>query len=126
MHATDNKHSSFVKQLKRILTNERRRKFFIKRVAMLVCLLLVLGSTLYILFRSQPQSPEPIGDRKDTTVEKSSRSFTRIVPNTEGEDRKTYLNDKPVVIDAGHGGIDPGANRDDLLEKDINLDVALK
>lgn len=28
-----------------------------------------------------------------------------------------------VVIDAGHGGSDPGATRDDLLEKEITLDV---
>ncbi|MDF2875686.1 MAG: cwlD 3 [Sporomusa sp.] len=33
---------------------------------------------------------------------------------------------KVVVIDAGHGGIDPGANRPGVLEKDINLAVALQ
>ncbi|WP_051412072.1 N-acetylmuramoyl-L-alanine amidase [Halonatronum saccharophilum] len=32
--------------------------------------------------------------------------------------------DKVVVIDAGHGGIDAGANRDGILEKDINLAIA--
>ncbi|OPX43084.1 N-acetylmuramoyl-L-alanine amidase LytC precursor [Ruminiclostridium hungatei] len=31
-----------------------------------------------------------------------------------------------VVIDAGHGGQDPGANNGKILEKDINLDIALK
>ena len=31
-----------------------------------------------------------------------------------------------VVIDAGHGGKDKGANREGLLEKDLNLTVALK
>ncbi len=31
-----------------------------------------------------------------------------------------------IVIDPGHGGIDGGANRNDLLEKDINLDIAKK
>lgn len=31
-----------------------------------------------------------------------------------------------IVIDAGHGGIDGGANRDGILEKDINLTLALK
>lgn len=32
---------------------------------------------------------------------------------------------KIIIIDAGHGGIDPGANRPGILEKDINLAVAL-
>jgi N-acetylmuramoyl-L-alanine amidase len=31
-----------------------------------------------------------------------------------------------IVIDAGHGGIDSGANRPGVLEKDINLDIALQ
>ena len=33
---------------------------------------------------------------------------------------------KIIVIDAGHGGIDPGANRSGILEKDINLAIALE
>jgi len=37
------------------------------------------------------------------------------------------ISGKKIVIDAGHGGIDPGAKSDrGLLEKDINLDIALK
>ncbi len=32
-----------------------------------------------------------------------------------------------IVIDAGHGGVDPGSvSADGLLEKDVNLDIALK
>ncbi len=30
-----------------------------------------------------------------------------------------------IVIDPGHGGVDGGANRGDMLEKDFNLDIAL-
>lgn len=33
---------------------------------------------------------------------------------------------KTIVIDAGHGGHDPGANRSGIREKDIVLDVALR
>jgi N-acetylmuramoyl-L-alanine amidase len=33
---------------------------------------------------------------------------------------------KVVVIDAGHGGWDPGTVRDNVLEKDINLSIAQK
>ncbi|WP_347551975.1 N-acetylmuramoyl-L-alanine amidase [Pseudalkalibacillus hwajinpoensis] len=35
------------------------------------------------------------------------------------------LNDITIVVDAGHGDHDPGASNGSLLEKDINLDVAL-
>lgn len=33
---------------------------------------------------------------------------------------------KTIVIDAGHGGVDSGANRPGILEKDINLAIALE
>ena len=36
------------------------------------------------------------------------------------------LSGQVIIIDAGHGGIDPGANRPGVLEKDINLAVSLK
>lgn len=36
----------------------------------------------------------------------------------------TYL--KTIVIDPGHGGIDGGSSHNDLLEKNINLEVSLK
>lgn len=35
------------------------------------------------------------------------------------------LSGKVIIIDAGHGGIDPGANRPGILEKNINLAVAI-
>lgn len=36
------------------------------------------------------------------------------------------IKDRVIVIDAGHGGKDPGAQYGGLKEKDINLDVALR
>lgn len=38
----------------------------------------------------------------------------------------TGLAGKKVLIDAGHGGFDAGASANGILEKDINLSVALK
>ena len=35
------------------------------------------------------------------------------------------LYDKIIVVDAGHGGEHPGTNRNDILEKDITLDMVL-
>jgi len=128
MYMSNNKHFGFVKQLKSTLSDKRRKKFFIRRIAILACLILVLGSTLYAFLRPRPSTPDPVKESKDITAEKSNRSITRTGPETKDKDKKikSYLNDKPVVIDAGHGGVDPGSNNGDVLEKDINLDVALR
>lgn len=39
---------------------------------------------------------------------------------------KYVLENKIIVVDAGHGGVDGGANNSYILEKDINLDIALR
>lgn len=46
--------------------------------------------------------------------------ITGILPGKE------ILKGKIIVVDAGHGGIDGGANNNYILEKDINLDIALR
>ena len=43
---------------------------------------------------------------------------------TIGTIRQMFFNQVDIVIDAGHGGEDPGANRDDAVEKEITLEVA--
>lgn len=55
-------------------------------------------------------------------VAKESAEF---VSTLRGE--QTNLNTRTVVIDAGHGGNDPGkVGINDALEKDVNLSIALK
>ena len=55
-------------------------------------------------------------------VAKESAELVNVINlKEEKEEQKT------VVIDAGHGGIDPGkVGINDALEKDINLEIALK
>jgi N-acetylmuramoyl-L-alanine amidase len=60
----------------------------------------------------------------------TARESARFV-STVGENVITVFKDKneevTIVVDAGHGGIDPGkVGINDALEKDINLAIALK
>ncbi len=43
----------------------------------------------------------------------------------KGEEKYSEL-ETTIVIDAGHGGIDPGTHQNGVLEKDINLAIAKK
>ena len=53
------------------------------------------------------------------TVAMSNISFSsHSIP-----DSKNNLKGKTIVIDAGHGGIDGGTNIDNILEKNINLNI---
>ena len=50
---------------------------------------------------------------------------SKVVKRSLPSVRKPQLRYGPVVIDAGHGGRDPGASHNGFREKDIVLDVAL-
>ncbi len=48
-----------------------------------------------------------------------------------GKGKETYSNGNEknevvIILDAGHGGEDPGATDNGLIEKDLNLDITLK
>lgn len=52
-----------------------------------------------------------------------------VYSNADAEDTgiKIDFTKKTVVIDSGHGGIDPGKKSDNgILEKDVNLSIAKK
>lgn len=46
--------------------------------------------------------------------------------DTPAQQSETPISDATIVIDAGHGGHDPGAVTDDIYEKDLTLSTALK
>ena len=84
--------------------------------------LAAVGETIYVpeslereLRRALRTSAGVVSSPKHSTPPKRS-------PSSE---RKVQLRFGPVVIDAGHGGRDPGAAHHGFREKDIVLDVAL-
>lgn len=70
----------------------------------------------------------PDDSRVQSDVSFDGKSLELVIKEPLIVAKKLYtdVNNKVVVIDAGHGGTDPGAQRNGISEKDINLDVALR
>lgn len=67
-------------------------------------------------------------NKESNTISISVRKGKALVPNVEENNkdiRSKWLIDT-IVLDAGHGGKDPGTNYGRLKEKDIVLDIVLK
>ena len=89
---------------------------------MAVCLVIAaffLGSQSAILVQNSHTDTGELPDTPGT----DSVSNTELAGNGQNESSSDGLS---IVIDAGHGGIDPGKVGNDALEKDINLALALK
>jgi len=90
---------------------------------MAVCLVIAaffLGSQSAILVQNSHTDTGELPDTPGT----DSVSNTELAGNGQNESSSDGLS---IVIDAGHGGIDPGkVGINDALEKDINLALALK
>ena len=90
---------------------------------MAVCLVIAaffLGSQSAILVQNNHADTGELPDTPGT----DSVSDTELAGNGQNESSSDGLS---IVIDAGHGGIDPGkVGINDALEKDINLALALK
>ena len=56
-----------------------------------------------------------------------SKTSQTMIAQSYYETERTVTTTQPlIIIDAGHGGIDPGSDSHGILEKDINLEIALK
>lgn len=52
--------------------------------------------------------------------------FFCLIYNSLADNKNMLLNDKTIIIDAGHGGKDVGTSFKDIYEKDINLKISLE
>lgn len=56
-----------------------------------------------------------------------SKTSQTMIAQSYYETERTITATQPlIIIDAGHGGIDPGSDSQGVLEKDVNLEIALK
>ncbi|HEY0141600.1 MAG TPA: N-acetylmuramoyl-L-alanine amidase [Thermoanaerobaculia bacterium] len=108
----------------RALRPQRRfAQTWLRRAPFALVPLALLGSSVFLrdeagsntlvatprLMRAAVAAPLIAPDARNTTERVTASAFPLAV--------------RRVVIDAGHGGSDPGATRNDLLEKEITLDV---
>ncbi|HEX6158650.1 MAG TPA: N-acetylmuramoyl-L-alanine amidase [Thermoanaerobaculia bacterium] len=106
----------------RALRPQRRfAQILLRRAPLALVPLALLGSTF--LLRDEPVNALASTPR---TVQATVASL--VAPDADATPERMTASAFPlavrrVVIDAGHGGTDPGATRSDLLEKEITLDV---
>lgn len=125
--------------------NERRRRIYLWR-CLLVCLLAfaivcaslqVLSRQLYVIAAESGTAREFSANNMDDIKTLSEDGYDRDSADIEMSDVGSLLEDDvelaPVVkerpdilvaIDPGHGGEDEGCSRQEILEKDVNLQIA--
>ncbi|MDD5018199.1 MAG: N-acetylmuramoyl-L-alanine amidase, partial [Eubacteriales bacterium] len=106
--------------------NGRRRYRFNKRkfaaaMAMLCFVVAVIAGSVYLLTGHHTNAALPVDAQEDIqTVAGAAETGTATAVTND-----TTLEGKTVVIDAGHGGSDPGAiSADGTYEAEVNLKVA--
>lgn len=92
--------------------NSRRKSQF-RYIKMLVAVLIMTGVGFVVKGAMN-------GDVSSEVVEPKSVNAVKADELEVDDDREL------IVIDPGHGGIDPGSVVDGIYEKDVNLEVALK
>jgi len=129
----------FLLKLNNLLSDRKRfRSFARKSILFLfsITLVIVLLSYLHKSNASSPastnydeNSPENIGfeDGSGSQARNNSENTGNEDPG-ETSSLPSSIRSKLIVIDPGHGGIDPGTASEELgvYEKDIVLDIALK
>jgi len=87
----------------------------------ILCALVFVAISLYMIWHKQ----------SSVSIQKAfSYAFDYDYKSDSGDFKipkiAPWKGKKLVVIDPGHGGVDPGATTENILEKDITLDICLK
>ena len=122
---------SYGKRNPRLERMRQRRRRRLGQIVSFLCLALIFmaagifcGTRLVMADGSVSESVEVMGD-----IQLSGGANAGLGDGETGEDGIILLEEEPktplVVIDPGHGGVDDGCSRDGVLEKKINLELAL-
>jgi N-acetylmuramoyl-L-alanine amidase len=104
-----------------VRTGPRMLRLWMKRAPMIVLPLLVAGSAYMMTMRT---APAPVRMMKAAVMPVFRPRANEARPETERLAATAFpLSVRRVVLDAGHGGTDPGATAPQLLEKEITLDI---
>jgi len=129
----------FFLKLDNLLSNKKRFRSITRKSVLVLCsiiFLIVLSSYLRNSNASSPASADHDDNLTNSIslgegIEPQNQNNTSNTGNENPEGTPVLppnLRSKLVVIDPGHGGIDPGTDSEELgvYEKDIVLDIALK
>lgn len=112
-----------------VRTRPRLVRLWMRRAAVVVVPVTLAGSTWMISSGNAvtaPPLPGPI-ERQVSSAAPQEPAVYDLPPAPPGAERLTAsafpLAIRRVVLDAGHGGSDPGASARTLLEKEITLDI---
>lgn len=79
-----------------------------------------------IAAQPQPSSEKPaVANKKDASAAQTALATPAISKQVSAKTAKAPVEKPMIVLDAGHGGVDPGALGDGVMEKNITLAVAL-
>lgn len=100
----------------------RALRVWMARAPLIVLTLVMAGATLMLARGEQPLPPVPMKILRQAGLPLFRAAEAR--PETERVAATAFpLAVRRVVLDAGHGGTDPGATAAQLLEKEITLDI---
>ena len=101
----------------------RAIRLWLKRAPVVLLPLLLAGSTYMMRGASSPP-PAPVAPAPMQVIQRPAFFAAEATPVVERLTATAFpLAVRRVVLDAGHGGTDPGATAAELLEKEITLDI---
>lgn len=108
------------------LGKEKRQRVFVI-LACAIIIVIIVASVISQLNSAKAADSAEYEHFVPVSVQNGNAPMDIPGENTElSVDEAVSSETKTILIDAGHGGIDPGCNFDDILESHINLSIALK